>query len=143
MKLLDNNRVLLLASDIEKSLHFYRDILGMKEVRTDGEILLSRGSLSIVLRQRPAGYRLSAGYARIGSFNLSLLSELPAEVLLSRMSAEGISPVSGILSSRDARGPMHCFYLADPDGNLICIESRPPQETVSFPEIGSENSDKK
>lgn len=142
MRILDDSRVLLLASDTKKSLHFYRDILGMKEVRRDGEILLSRGSLSIVLRERPADYRLSAGYTRIGSFNLSLLSELPAETLLSRISAGGAVPVSGILSSRSARGPIRCFYLSDPDGNLIRIESRPPRETVSFPEIGSENFDK-
>lgn len=129
MKLTD--RVLLRAADTEASLHFYRDILGMEAVREGNRYLLRCGSFAMALEALPSDFKPAAGYTRIGSVNLCFISELPAETLFARYAEAGAEPVSDILSCRDPRNvPIRCFYLSDPDGNLVQVASMPPAEAV-------------
>ena len=109
----------LMVRTLERSLRFYRDVFGMKELFRDGPAMVflnTPGSRdSITLNEDPSMTEVagqSGGIAHIG-FRLADKSNLDAAI------AE-IEKAGGRLVSRGEHAPgVGYAYVADPDGYVI------------------------
>jgi catechol 2,3-dioxygenase len=117
--------VTLQVADLERSLAFYRTVLGLAELgRERGRALLGAGSRPLVeLRERP-GARPS-GRGRLGLFHFAIL--LPDRPSLGRF----VRHLADLGQAAGAGDHLvsEAFYLADPDGLGIEVYADRPRET--------------
>jgi catechol 2,3-dioxygenase-like lactoylglutathione lyase family enzyme len=108
--------------DLERCLHFYVDVLGMrKEVFGKGRIALRFGDLKINVH--PHGYQadLVATVPTPGSLDLCFLADRPLDAVIAHLQAMGVTIEKMPSIRTGARFPIRSIYLRDPDGNLIEI----------------------
>ena len=122
--------VVLLVQDLEKSLQFYRDTLGMTVISPEGlpAVFLRVGDEregvphQVVLVPRPAEVQAGAkGKLERDVHHIGL--EVPADQLeaeRSRLSQLGLEVRGG----QHPFLPVEAFYIDDPDGNEIEIVAR-------------------
>ena len=127
------DHVVLRVADIEKSIHFYRDILGCPEARTrpdSGLYQYQAGAsmIDLVPLDSPGGRRSGYGPPSEGRNmeHFALTIETIDEAALRRYLAEnGVKIVkSGRRFGADGYGPS--IYIEDPDGNEV--ELKGPSE---------------
>lgn len=115
------DHVVLTVRDIERSVAFYRRVLGLRaETFGDGRRALHFGNQKINLQTLGQEMR---NYAGIGSGDLCLVTEQPLDDLIAHLRAEQIEIVEGPVERTGARGTMTSVYFNDPDGNLIEVAS--------------------
>ena len=116
------DHLVLTVADIERSIAFYTQVLGMQAITFgEGRRALTFGSQKINLHQRQAEIAPHAAHPTCGSADLCLLTDSPLESVLAELTAHGITPLSGIVPRSGAQGAIHSIYLRDPDGNLLEI----------------------
>lgn len=123
------DHLVLTVQDMEATLRFYTDVLGMKAVRfqpADGPArwALSFGSQKINLHQAGAEFDPKARHATPGSADLCFLSDLPLNIWQRHLSAHKVKIEDGPVQRSGATGPILSIYLRDPDGNLIEVSNR-------------------
>ena len=122
------DHLVLTVADIERSIAFYTNVLGMEAV-TFGEgrraVRFGRGDQRINLQQIGRETPLRAGSPTPGSADLCfLLSPIsPVEDARDELIRKGIALESEIVIRDGAAGPLRSLYLRDPDGNLIELSS--------------------
>ena len=111
------------VSDMERSLRFYRDLLGLREVNRHHEpggtlrsIWLDIGGAVLMIEQTEEPARRVQGVGA-GPFLLALEADPPVRVALERSLALSGFPV-------EARTE-HTVYLRDPEGNRVALSSYP------------------
>src|SRR5262249_28956173 len=62
-----------------------------------------------------------AARATVGSADFCLITTLDVKTLQNRLGALGIAPELGPVPRNGASGPIHSFYIRDPDNNLVEI----------------------
>lgn len=116
------DHLVLTVADIEKSIAFYTQVLGMQEITFgEGRKALLFGRQKINLHQRGAEVLPNAQNAGCGTADLCLLTDTPPEQVLAELEAHGIEVLSGIVPRTGAVGAIESVYLRDPDGNLLEI----------------------
>ncbi|WP_127308425.1 VOC family protein [Neisseria meningitidis] len=124
MKISALDHLVLTVADIDRTIAFYTQILGMEEVSFgNNRKALLFGSQKINLHARGAEIQPNAQHAACGTADLCLLTDTPLETVLQELSAHGIKPLSGIAARTGAMGKIQSVYLRDPDGNLLEISS--------------------
>ncbi|HFC8516352.1 VOC family protein [Neisseria meningitidis] len=124
MKISALDHLILTVADIDRTIAFYTQILGMEEVSFgNNRKALLFGSQKINLHARGAEIQPNAQHAACGTADLCLLTDTPLETVLQELSAHGIKPLSGIAARTGAMGKIQSVYLRDPDGNLLEISS--------------------
>ena len=114
------DHVVLTVADVERTIAFYVDVLGMTEVSFgSGRKALTFGSSKLNLHQRGREFEPKAAKPTPGSADLCLIADEPLEVVVADLAARGVAIEEGPVSRTGARGPITSVYIRDPDRNLI------------------------
>jgi catechol 2,3-dioxygenase len=120
-------RVRLRVADLERSLDFYRDLLGLKVIREPaGEVALAGGGRElIVLQERPGIARRPRRPRTTGLYHVALL--LPTRIELGR-TLLGLGNAGYELRGMSDHAVSESLYLDDPDGNGLEIYADRPRD---------------
>ncbi|MGQ3488020.1 VOC family protein [Roseovarius pacificus] len=123
------DHLVLTVADIEKTVAFYRDVLGMtpqKFTPADGTTrwALTFGPQKINLHQSGAEFDPKAAHPKPGSADLCFLSEISLDDWAAHLRKHGVSIIEGPVPRTGATGPLLSLYLRDPDGNLLEISNK-------------------
>ena len=125
------DHLVLTVRDIDATLHFYADALGMQPVRftaKDGteRVALGFGRQKINLHQAGREFEPKAAAPLPGSADLCFLTAQPVAEVMAQLQAQGIAILEGPVQRTGATGPILSVYIRDPDGNLIEISNSIP-----------------
>ena len=121
------DHIVITAHDVERTLDFYRRVLGMEPVTfAGGRRALAFGRQKINLHQSGREYEPKALKPVPGSMDLCFVTETPLEEVIAQLKAEGVAIAEGPVPKTGALGPMTSVYFRDPDGNLIEVSNYPP-----------------
>ena len=120
MNLQKIDHLVLAVADIERSCHFYCDVMGMHRV-TFGEnrTALHFGESKINLYPIGWDYYLKAGNPSIGSADLCFIVDEDVCLLKTSLMGLGVEVIEGPIARTGAIGDLLSIYVRDPDGNLI------------------------
>lgn len=121
MEVKELGHVVLFVRDLERSVHFYRDILGFREIGSMGArgTMFSTGRTHhelLLLNVGPEAAPVNRGH-RAGLYHIGLkIGETDAELqdALDLLEREGVSIVG--MSDHTVT---HSLYILDPDGNEV------------------------
>ncbi len=119
----------LTVRNLEATVAFYRDILGMTvETFTPADgtsrTALKFGAQKINLHEAGAEFKPHAKHPTPGSADLCFLSETPLGSWQTHLAEQGIAVEQGPIARTGATGPLTSIYLRDPDHNLIEISNQ-------------------
>lgn len=118
----DLDHLVLTVVNIEKTRHFYENILGMTAFTFgNGRTALSFGHFRINLHQAGNECLPHALHPMPGSADLCFVTRTPLADVLDHLKNHAINLVEDPVSREGATGPMLSVYIRDPDGNLIEI----------------------
>ncbi len=107
----------LYCSQLEMSVHFYTELLGMKVVwQPDNDnIYLSGGDDNLALHRAPAGFDAS-GQQRLDHLGFFLNEKSDVDAWHTFLKENGV-PLK--TAPKDHRDGTRSFYCTDPDGNAV------------------------
>ncbi len=118
------DHLVLTVRDLDATLAFYRDWLGMKVVAFgEGRTALAFGQQKINLHVAGREIQPHAAAATPGSGDLCFLTSTPLADVRARAEALGIRIIEASRRT-GARGPIDSVYARDPDGNLVEVSNR-------------------
>lgn len=118
-KILHLDHLVLTVASLEKTVHFYCDILGMeKEVFLEGRIALKFGNQKINLHLLRQEFEPKAERATAGSADLCFLVDSVAD-MENKLREQNVEIIEGPIERTGATGPLLSIYIRDPDLNLI------------------------
>lgn len=122
------DHLVLTVADLDRTIAFYRDVLGMgAEAFTpaDGSTrwALTFGAQKINLHPAVAPFRPHAAAPTPGSADLCFLSETALEVWEAHFEEWAVAVIDGPVKRTGATGPIISLYIRDPDGNLIEVSN--------------------
>lgn len=122
MQLDSLDHLVLTVKDLSKTIDFYVQSLGMKEVsfKKSRKALLF-GSQKINLHEAGKEFEPKAKKPTPGSADLCFLTKTSIEEWAEWLNAKGIAVEEGPIERTGARGPILSIYIRDPDQNLIEI----------------------
>lgn len=119
------DHVVLTAGDLEATIAFYCDVLGMEiEEFGEGRFALIFGVQKINLHQAGREFEPKAAKPTAGGLDLCFLTGTPIDAVRAELEAKGVTIEQGPVPRAGATGPLMSIYLRDPDGNLIEIANR-------------------
>jgi len=124
------DHIVLTVDNIEKSIFFYRNVLGMtlKEFRTDGKkairYSLNFGNQKINLHDVKFPFTPHANNPLPGATDICFLSSLSIEKWQSIFLKNNIIIEDGPVEKTGATGKILSLYVRDPDKNLIEISNK-------------------
>jgi Lactoylglutathione lyase and related lyases len=114
------DHIVLTVKDIDKTIEFYKDVLGMKLVTFGANRrALSFGQQKINLHEYGSEFEPKAQEPLPGSEDLCFITNRTIEEIQKHLSIKGIEIVEGPVNRTGALGPITSIYIRDPDGNLI------------------------
>ena len=118
------DHLVVTARDMDATVKFYTEILGMRLVMFgEGRRALAFGEQKINLHDAAKPYIPHARQPTPGSVDLCLIAAEPIETVMAELKAKGIRIEEGIVAKTGARAPLRSLYIRDPDGNLIEISN--------------------
>ena len=124
MKISRIDHLVLTVADIDKTVAFYREVMGMEKVEFgEGRIALAFGQQKINLH--PSGREFEPRAARVqpGSADLCFIVDDPVDQARAMLEARGIEVIDGPVRRTGAVGDIFSVYFRDPDGNLIEVSN--------------------
>lgn len=110
----------LTVKDIDKTVEFYENVLGMKkEIFKENRIALKYGNSKINLHQLGNEFEPKAFNVKTGSADLCFIIDTPIIEAKKYIESLGIKIEEGIVKRTGANGEINSIYLRDPDKNLI------------------------
>ncbi|WP_421862295.1 VOC family protein [Motiliproteus sp.] len=120
------DHLVLTVSDIDRSVEFYGQVMGMEKV-TFGEdrIALAFGQQKINLHQHGNEFEPKADTPCPGSADLCFIIEQPLEQAIAHLQANNVAILEGPVerTRTGATGKILSVYFRDPDGNLIEVSN--------------------
>jgi catechol 2,3-dioxygenase-like lactoylglutathione lyase family enzyme len=114
------DHLVLTVADLDRTVAFYSDVLGMEHVTfSDGRSAVHFGASKFNLHVAGHEFEPKALRPGPGTADLCLIVEGPVEHVIDELIAHRVPIEEGPVSRTGARGPMQSVYLRDPDGNLI------------------------
>lgn len=125
MKIESLDHFVLTVRDIDATVHFYTQVLGMEAVHFGaGRTALRFGVQKINLHRHTQEYEPKALMPTPGSADLCLLTHTPIADVMAHFATCGIAVIEGPLVRTGATGPILSVYCRDPDRNLIEVANR-------------------
>ena len=114
------DHLVLTVDDIDRTIAFYVGVLGMSETtfRSDRKAL-TFGTSKINLHERGREHEPKARTPTPGSADLCLIVDEPLAMVVTELTAAGVSVEEGPGERTGAQGPLISVYIRDPDANLI------------------------
>ncbi|XEC96554.1 VOC family protein [Paenibacillus tarimensis] len=124
MKIERIDHFVLTVKDIESTIHFYKNILGMELVEFgDNRKALAFGNQKINLHESGKEFEPKAKTPSPGSGDFCLITHTPIKEVITYLESLGIVIEEGPVMRTGALGKIESVYLRDPDGNLIEISN--------------------
>ena len=115
----------LTVRDIDATVAFYRDVLGMTpEEFGEGRLALKFGKQKINLHRAGHEFEPKAKTPAPGSADVCFLTATPIEAVIETLAQHRVPIVEGPVSKTGAQGPLLSVYVRDPDENLIEISNQ-------------------
>ena len=112
----------LTVQDLQKTLAFYGDVLGMQAITFgQGRHALQYGQQKINLHIKGQEFEPKAQQVMCGSADLCFITSTPLEQVEQELKQAGLDILEGPVQRTGAIGPITSLYVRDPDGNLIEI----------------------
>ena len=116
------DHVVLTVADIDATIAFYVDALGMEPVTFGGgRRALAFGRNKINLHRAGQEFQPKALHPTPGSADLCLVTDDALETVIERLAAHGVPIEEGPVDRTGALGPIRSVYVRDPDQNLVEI----------------------
>lgn len=120
MKINRLDHLVLTVADLNATIEFYTEVLGMAaQTFGDGRRALQFGTSKINLHQAGHEFEPKAQRATPGSADLCLIVDDPVDEVMVQLRAHDVPIVEGPVERTGAQGAIRSVYLRDPDGNLI------------------------
>nr|BDT27763.1 VOC family protein [Bacteriovorax sp. HI3] len=114
------DHIVLTVSDIEATIKFYENVLGMKaESFGAGRRALSFGKSKFNLHQKGNEFEPKAKSPTPGSVDICLISRSSIQEIVDHLNTCGVKIEEGPISRTGALGPITSVYFRDLDFNLI------------------------
>ena len=118
------DHLVLTVADIDRSVAFYQDAMGMRAeifYPADGStrVALAFGQQKINLHEVGREFEPKAAKATAGSADLCFLTETSLDDWRVAFDAAGVAIEEGPVRRTGATGSIMSLYVRDPDGNLI------------------------
>ena len=124
MEVIRLDHFVLTVKDLQKTVAFYTQAMGMKEVRFgEGRIALEYGQQKINLHELGNEFEPKAQNVSEGSADLCFITQTPLEDAMNHVREQGVELLEGPVKRTGAQGPILSFYFRDPDGNLIEVSN--------------------
>jgi catechol 2,3-dioxygenase-like lactoylglutathione lyase family enzyme len=124
MKIERLDHLVLTVRDIDTTIAFYVDVLGMQPVSFGANRrALAFGQQKINLHSADAPLKPHAARPTPGSADLCFITSTPAPELIAHLKSAGVSIEEGPVPRTGALGAITSVYFRDPDGNLIEVSS--------------------
>jgi len=118
------DHLVLTVFDIDRTLDFYRRVLGMEPITfAGGRRGLAFGRQKLNLRQAGREFEPKALKPTPGSIDLCFATETPLDEVIAHLEACGVAIAEGPVRKTGALGPMMSVYFRDPDGNLVEVSN--------------------
>lgn len=119
------DHLVLTVQDIETSIAFYTQALGMEVVSFGtNRKALSFGTQKINLHQHMREFDPKAHAPTLGSADLCFLTSVPLDEVIQHLSTLQIEIIEGPVQRTGATGAILSIYIRDPDKNLLEIANR-------------------
>ena len=124
MKINRIDHLVLTVTNIEKTVAFYTQNMGMdKVVFGEGRVALAFGEQKINLHQSDNTFEPKAQNVMCGSADLCFILESDIEDAMKRLTDNNVEIIDGPIERTGATGKITSIYFRDPDGNLIEISN--------------------
>lgn len=123
MEIKSIDHIVIPVSDIDKSLHFYTEILGMEVDTSNQRFAVKFGNQKINLHVGKAQFLPAAKHPTFGSADICLLAEGNIEEIKNEVTLKGIEIEVGVVQRQGAQGAIRSIYFRDPDGNLVEVST--------------------
>ena len=131
MKLEKIDHVVITVKDLDKTIDFYTNILGMKLEKfstsfKDNEIryAVSFGYQKINIHEEKKPFKPNALNPSSGSMDICFISQNKINDWMNHLEKKGINIEFGPEQKTGALGPILSIYIRDPDFNLIEISNQ-------------------
>jgi catechol 2,3-dioxygenase-like lactoylglutathione lyase family enzyme len=116
------DHVVLTVTDMERTIKFYVDVLGMQPITfKDDRRALLFGQQKINLHRADSPLKPQAAQPTPGSADLCLITSTPLPEVITQLADAGVSIEEGPVPRSGAVGPITSVYVRDHDANLIEI----------------------
>jgi catechol 2,3-dioxygenase-like lactoylglutathione lyase family enzyme len=118
------DHLVLTVSDLDRSVAFYRDVLGMSPVTFGGgRTAVTFGRSKINFHQVGKEFEPKARHPVAGSADICLITGDRLDDVRAELDARGVVVEDGPVERTGAVGRLLSVYIRDPDGNLIEISN--------------------
>lgn len=117
------DHLVLTVLSIDKSTHFYTNVLGMELYEFKGRYGARLGNLLIKFRDE-SDENLVARYPTTGSDDLCFITTQKLDDVVSNLNQWQIPIELGPVIRNGAKGKLNSIYFRDPSGNLIEISNK-------------------
>ncbi len=117
------DHIVLTVANIDATVDFYTEVLGMELVKFDGHKALAFGIQRIHLHQRGHEINPKAAHPTPGSADLCFLTTVSLADVIEYLNSQKVHIEEGPVARTGAIGDLNSIYLRDPDRNLIEISN--------------------
>ncbi len=118
------DHIVFTVKNIEKTIFFYRDILGMQVEyfgKNQERVALKFGTQKINLHVWQHEFEPKAKLPTPGAIDVCFITLWPLTQVLGHLARYGITIIEGPIERTGAQGKLMSIYIHDPDENLIEI----------------------
>ncbi len=118
------DHLVLTVFDIDRTLEFYRRVLGMEPIAfAGGRRGLAFGRQKLNLHQAGREFEPKAMNPAPGAIDICFATETPLEEVVQHLKGCGVAIAEGPVQKTGALGAMMSVYFRDPDGNLVEVSN--------------------
>lgn len=117
------DHLVLTVANLDATIDFYTEILGMELATFEGRKALTFGVQKINLHQRGHEFNPKAAHPTPGSSDLCFITSTPLADVMEYLSSQKVHVEEGPVERTGTLGKISSIYLRDPDRNLIEISN--------------------
>jgi catechol 2,3-dioxygenase-like lactoylglutathione lyase family enzyme len=117
------DHLVLTVANIDITVDFYTEVLGMELFTVDGRKALAFGEQMIKLQQRGHEVNPKAAHPTAGAGDICFLTSTPLDEVIHHLNEQRVHIEEGPVERNGAMGKMRSIYVRDPDKNLVEISN--------------------